>query len=72
MTDEKKQKIGSTIGGLEKLIEDHPLTGNDRKNLLEGLGLIVEVLNEAFAPPKDTKNSSKFVDVVEKDEKCIF
>jgi hypothetical protein len=53
MTDEKKQKIGSTIGGLEKLIEDHPLTGNDRKNLLEGLGLIVEVLNEAFAPPKE-------------------
>jgi len=41
MTDEKKQ------------IEDHPLTGNDRKNLLEGLGLIVEVLNEAFAPPKE-------------------
>lgn len=49
----KKQLIANTLGNIEKLIDETPLSRRGREAFIEGLKAIVDELNKAIEPPKE-------------------
>ena len=49
----KNQLIANTLGNVEKLIDETPLSRRDRETFIEGLKAIVDELNKAIEPPKE-------------------